>query len=466
LLGYGLALAASGVAMTIVAAMQPLVGFVPLLYLAAVALVQTFAGWRPAVLTVIACTLGSLIFMGDRPVLNERVHDYSELLVFPAVAAATIYLVESRRRHRRVVREQWLEISTLLESMPEAVFIFDRTGRLVDVNRVAEQVCARSRGELIGKRYADLAVLLTIREQDQPVEIPRLAVARALRGETVQNEERVFRHPQDNTPFNVVVSANPMRSDDGRIVGALVLVRDVTELRQLQGRVADTERHLAVGQMASGISHDFNNLLNTITQATAVLRLRHDTSEDDRRLYLGMIDNAARRGAEIIKRLREYIRGGTGEIRVVDVPEILNEALELTQPMWRGHAGLKIERALYPVAPVRANAPDLRRVFTNLIINAIQAMPEGGNLRVACHERDGHVEVDIADTGQGIPPEQQKKIFLPYFTTKTTGTGLGLSTAQKIVLAQGGNLRFTSEVGRGSVFTVELPATVMHANAA
>ena len=102
--------------------------------------------------------------------------------------------------------------------------------------------------------------------------------------------------------------------------------------------------------------------------------------------------------------------------------------------------------------------PDLQRVFTNLIINAIQAMPEGGTLTVSTEERDGTVAIRVEDTGVGIAPEQQKKIFLPYYTTKTQGTGLGLSTAQKTILTQGGNISFQSEPGKGTAFTIVLPA--------
>jgi len=136
----------------------------------------------------------------------------------------------------------------------------------------------------------------------------------------------------------------------------------------------------------------------------------------------------------------------------------MQDALELTRPMWRGVNGLSVVTQFQPVSPVRANAADLRRVFTNLLVNAIQAMPQGGQLTLHCQEHAGKVLASVQDTGSGIPSEQQKKVFLPYFTTKPTGTGLGLSTAQKMLLAQHGNISFHSEPGKGSTFTVELPA--------
>jgi signal transduction histidine kinase len=110
------------------------------------------------------------------------------------------------------------------------------------------------------------------------------------------------------------------------------------------------------------------------------------------------------------------------------------------------------------VPPVRGNPADLRRVFTNLVINSIQAMREGGGkIAVRCAESNGRVVASVSDTGAGIPLNLQKKIFLPYFTTKAKGTGLGLSGAQRIVQALGGAIHFTSEPGQGTTFTIELP---------
>jgi two-component system NtrC family sensor kinase len=169
-----------------------------------------------------------------------------------------------------------------------------------------------------------------------------------------------------------------------------------------------------------------------------------------------MIRNAVRRGAEIIAGVREYLRTGTGEKGPVDVRQVLIETIELTRPLWQ-RSKVRLTTRFQPVRPVRANAADLRRVFANLIINAIEAMPGGGELVISSFERNGRVVATVADTGTGIPAEHQNKIFFPYFTTKPQGTGLGLSGAQKIVLSQGGNISYRTEPGKGTEFTVELP---------
>lgn len=457
LLAYLFGIMVGGMASGAVLGLEKVVGYIPLLFLAFVALVEAYAGPGPALLSMGICIFWSFVLMNAHVIVNEHLHNYAKLGIFPFVAVAIIYLMETRRRERQAAREQLLELSTLLESMPEAVLIFDRDARLVDVNRSAEQICACTRDELRGAHVNFLARHMGVYKHEQPTALSSLAVTRALRGETVQNEARSFSNPSDGSTLDALVSANPMRGSEGKIIGALLVVRDVTEINQLQRRVSDTERHLAIGQMASGIAHDFNNVLNTITQATALLQSRPEQT-DEQRFYLGMIDNSARRGAEIIKRVREYIRGGSGDTAPVDVRQLLQDALELTRPMWRGVNSLSVITQFQPVSPVRANAADLRRVFTNLIVNAIQAMPEGGQLILHCEEHSGKVYASVQDTGSGIPSEQQKKIFLPYFTTKPTGTGLGLSTAQKMLLAQGGNVTFHSEPGKGSTFTVELPS--------
>jgi PAS domain S-box-containing protein len=459
-LGYLVSVVVSLVAIAIVLSIQPLVSFIPVIFVAAVAAIEAYAGRGPAILSIVLCVLGSLIVMGNPQPIDERLHNLTELAIFPIVAAAVVYLMHSRRKHKRRAQEQLLELSTLLDSMPEAVFILNADGDIVDVNMAGQQLCARSKSELLGAHYDFLVRYMNVkRRPEEPAINPDdTAVARALHGDSVQNENRVCEHPQDGSQREMLVSANPMRDSEGTLIGVLLVLRDITEVAELQRQLATTERHFAVGQMATGLAHDFNNVLNTITQASALLQISGH-SPDEQKAYLKMIDNSAHRGAEIISRVREYVRGASNETTSVDVRQLLQDALELTRPLWRNANGLSVSTEFTPVSPVKANAADLRRVFTNLIVNAIQAMPSGGKLTISCHQNDGTVVASVSDTGVGIPPEQQRKIFAPYYTTKAAGTGLGLSTAQKILLAHSGKITVNSEPGKGSSFSVQLPAS-------
>ena len=365
--------------------------------------------------------------------------------------------MERRARSAPEVRRE-IELTTLLESMPEGVLIVDVNACILDVNSAAQRFTRKPREELRGKAIGTVTKLVSIQEEDSTgVEFPHYAAMRALRGEQIRNERRTFRNlTEDGGPIEALVSANPIRDAKGEIIGALVMIRDITEVTELQRRVADTERHHAVGQMAAGLAHDFSNVLDTVEKAVTVMELRGDVPPAKRKQYLQIIHSAVRNGAEIIARVRQYLKTGSADIAPVDVRKMLDEAVEMTRPLWEGQS-VRVSRDLKPVKDVSANVADLRRVFTNLIVNAIEAMPKGGELAVLCQERAGLVCVDISDTGQGISREQQKKIFYPYFTTKQSGTGLGLSGAQRTVLSIGGNIRFHSQPGRGTRFTIELP---------
>jgi two-component system NtrC family sensor kinase len=215
--------------------------------------------------------------------------------------------------------------------------------------------------------------------------------------------------------------------------------------------------------VAAGIAHDFNNTLQTIGQAVAVLQMSPDRTAEERKVFLDMIQTAVRRGAEVISRIRDYLRSGSNIAREVDTSSLLRDAIELTRPMWQSARGIDVKMELKHTANVRGNEADLRRVFTNLIINSLQAMPGGGKLTVGCEEQDRRIHAWVRDSGQGIPPELWKKIFNPYFTTKPGGTGLGLSGAQKILLGVGGNISFESQPGKGTQFDIYLPKALASA---
>jgi two-component system, NtrC family, nitrogen regulation sensor histidine kinase GlnL len=457
---YLISIGISGLALAVIAVLQPVVGFLELLYLLAVAFVDAYAGEGPAGLSIILCTVGSFWVIGRHPVaVDQRLHDITKLAVFPLVGAGLLYLMRARRQRKKAAIEQLSELSTLLETIPEAVFIFDSSGHAVVVNNAALALCGGERDELAGADITKITSRLGVERESGPIPYAELAVARALRGEAVRDERRICRSRGEQDPdINMLVSAYPMRGEEGEIIGALVLLRDITEMTQMQQRMAATERHMIIGQMATSIAHDFNNVLNTIQEAAAVLELPADQMRGDRKVYVSLINKAVRRGVEVVQRLREYVRGGTSEVASLDLIELLNEVLELTRPLSHQAKGITIVTDFRRVAPVRANGADLRRAFTNLILNAIQAMPGGGEIKISTEQREDRVQARVQDNGPGIPSDTAKEMFLPYFTTKPAGTGLGLSTAQKIVLSQGGNISFTSEPGKGTCFLVELPA--------
>jgi PAS domain S-box-containing protein len=371
------------------------------------------------------------------------------------VGAAILNIVDGGRRSKAARPPPTLNLAlqSVLQSLPEAVFIFDSHARVIDLNKAAEQLTGQSREELLGAHAKALFSGVTSADIDVN---PESIVSRTLRGEFVRHERRIFRSAANGRPVEVRISGTPVYYPSNQVLGALIAIEDVTELSDLQQQVASSERHFAVGQMTAGLAHDFNNVLGMISQAVYVLEMAPNRSESDHTM-LSIIDNAVRRGAEIVNNIREYLRGSSESRIRVDMRRLLEEVLQLAQPILEMHSDIQVIRQVDAGCEVYASAAELRRVFTNLVLNALDAMPHGGVLTIRCTRSDGRMLVSVGDTGPGIPSESQHKIFSPYFTTKAKGTGLGLSGARKAIEEQGGDIRFKSSPGEGTTFFVSLP---------
>ena len=379
---------------------------------------------------------------------------YAPVAIALLPLTAMLTLVERRGREEPLHPHRQVEIDSLLHSMPDPAFVFDRRGILTGVNRPAELLCGTKAEELLGRSDADLARLFSReRSGGQPDSV--FGVAEALSKDEQISVRGSFHSSHDNVPVELVITVNPVRDHEGAVHGALVIARDVTELNQLQRKFADAERHHAIGQMAAGLAHDFGNVLDTIEQAAYVLEKGPERPRDERQKLVGMIHNGVKRGSEIISRVREYLRGNGNRSDRVQMTYVLEEAVELTRPLWQAQR-ISVVRRFEPSMAVCANAGDLRRVFTNLVVNALEAMPHGGTLTVGCAQSGRKVRAYVQDTGEGIPSEAQPKIFSAYYTTKPQGTGLGLSGAKKTLASQGGDIGFATS-REGTRFTIELP---------
>ncbi|MBN1478271.1 response regulator [Candidatus Sumerlaeota bacterium] len=236
------------------------------------------------------------------------------------------------------------------------------------------------------------------------------------------------------------------------------------KLKQAQRTAMRAERLKAIGQMAAGVAHDFNNVLSAILAHAQSLKRRAE--DPDFRRGLESIESIVDQGAETIRRLLCFAqpRRGRSAIALIDLGDLLKECLQITRVRWRDEA--EKQGVVFGIVcecseglSVRANPYDLREVFTALILNALDAMPQGGKLSVRAQRGgDSSVLVEVNDTGVGIPSSIQRKIFDPFFTTKpNSGAGLGLSVAYGIINRLGGRIECLSRVGEGSTFRVNLP---------
>jgi len=340
---------------------------------------------------------------------------------------------------------------SMLEALPEAVFLIDGSGRITNTNRGAERLTGRERHELVGCEAVEV-----FSRHFEGLEPVQSLIDRAWNGEETRTGQSIFRCP-DGDNLKIVVTASPVRNKLNRVIAALLTMQDVTELAALQKQSDSNERHVAVGQMTAGLVHDFNNVLNTISEAVTVLQMAEKRSQRDSTI-LGIIGNAVHYGTETIRHTREYLVGSREKPALLDVRRLLEEVLELTHPALKTRTNVIVVRETQDCGEVFAIADELRRAFTNLVLNALEAMPDGGTLTVGCVREEHRIVVKLHDTGVGIPLDEQKKIFKPYFTTKAKGTGLGLSGARRAIQAQGGEIRFESAPSVGTTFFVSLPA--------
>ena len=262
-----------------------------------------------------------------------------------------------------------------------------------------------------------------------------------------------------------------LRDDDGRPKSTLVINTDITEQKKIERQFLRAQRLESLGTLASGVAHDLNNVLLPIMMAAPVLRNEENPVERDR--FLEIVESSARRGSEIIKQVLTFARGAEGDRILLQPIYLLDEVMKIASQTFPKSIAL---RSSYEqdIRPIEADATQLHQVLLNLCINARDAMPEGGELKLALENFDvdaqfarttpgaspgPHVVFQIADTGHGIPADVIDKIYDPFFTTKKvgTGTGLGLSTTAGIVRSHGGFILVESAPGKTS-FRIYMPA--------
>ncbi len=353
------------------------------------------------------------------------------------------------------IAETKQSLEQLIRSAGEAIISVDRAERIHAWNPAAERIFTATEAETLGTPITGVL----------PEAGYRRAKAALSAEEPVHTyETRAPRRGGGEMELTVTLSA--LRGGGGEVEGILAIVRDVTTQRELEAQMHQSEKLTALGQLAGGIAHDFNNLLQAIL-GYAELMARNPEKKELVRRGLEVIERAASDGSETVRRIQEFARLRPIEaFTSVDLNQVIREAVAITRPRWEQQAaqlGIRLDLFLdLPALPLVLGRPAaLSEVFTNLILNAIDAMPNGGVLRISSTVEGGNwVSVEVADTGIGMPEEVRRRIFDPFFTTKgEAGTGLGLSLSYSIVKSHGGEIRVESQIGRGTSFAVRLPVS-------
>jgi len=372
---------------------------------------------------------------------------------------------ELHRKTAEQLGEYRARLASIIDSSEDAILSKDLNGIITSWNRGAEHTYGYAPEEAIGKHIS----LLT--PSDRTEEIPEI-LGKIGRGETVDHHESV-RVTKDGRQLNVSISVSPLRDTTDKIVGASVIARDITAQKRSEGQLRQAQKMEAIGRLAGGVAHDFNNILGIINACTEFLRDRIDPAAEPS-LYVENIKKASDRGRALTKQLLAFSRTSAIQPRVLDLNERLRDISKLLRPL----LGDDVEILIVPKsasAVIEADPGQLDQIVVNLAVNARDAMPRGGKfiLETGLVKLDEdfaeqhqamaagkYVLLTVSDTGTGMDETTRSRIFEPFFTTKGTGkgTGLGLATVYGIVKQSAGHILVYSEPGHGTTFKIYLPS--------
>ena len=356
----------------------------------------------------------------------------------------------------REIDEHRRFISLIIDSLPLGLYVVDREYRIQIWNRKRETgTQGLRRDDVVGRPVFEVLTR-------QPPEQLKEDFDRVFRTGEIQQVEQEVAFGDEVHYFRM--SKIPMRLDRDAITHVITIGEDVTDSRAVQGRIMQSEKLAAVGQLAAGVMHEINNPLATIGACVAAIQGKledgHATAEAMGE-YLDIIDREVERCSTIVDGLLDFSRPKGQRKAPLPVSSLVDDTLFLLKHH-QGFRQVAVERELAPeLPPVLGNKEQLIQALMALLLNAVDAMDQAGRLtvRATMGHRGDEVMVAIEDTGVGIPREQQAKIFEPFYTTKQPGrgTGLGLSICYGIVESHRGRIEVDSTPGRGSTFTVYLP---------
>jgi len=334
----------------------------------------------------------------------------------------------------------------IFQSVGTGLIAIDRAHRITAFNRAAEEITGVPAARAIGNSWPALI----------DASVPLTSIEATIEGNprASMRHETALRRPDSSTvPVRMTFSA--LRSGEGERLGLILACEDLSAIREMESRMRQADRLATLGRMSANIAHEIRNPLASLTGAIEVLTSPH-TAEDSRERLSQIVSRESERLNHIIKNFLEYARPAPLSITTFDVAAAAEEVLLLLEH--RATPGsLKVTREFAPSLMWPVDAQQLRQILWNLCINAVEAMPEGGELRVAAAARGEILEVTVSDTGEGIEAGDLSHLFEPFFSTKEEGTGLGLALVHRIVQEHGGEIDVHSVPGLGTTFTLTLP---------
>lgn len=371
--------------------------------------------------------------------------------------------------HKRVeeaLAEEKERLAVTLRSIGDGVITTDIEGKVVLMNKVAEELTGWTQQEAAGKSLDDVFHIINQQTRTR-CQGPIQNVL--TKGGIVELENHTALITKNQVERSIADSGAPIRDKEGKIIGVVLVFRDVTEKLKIEAEQFKASKIESVGVFAGGIAHDFNNILTAILGNISLAKLCADQPETllER---LAQAEKASLRAKDLSQQQLTFAKGGAPVKKIASMAELLREAVYLASSGSSTRCDFHIDPALWPV---EVDEGQISQVIHNLLINAQQAMPDGGVIQIRAANLPAdlvvkknlpllpkeYLEIAVRDRGVGIPRENLPKIFDPYFTTKEKGNGLGLSTTYSILKKHNGLIQVESEVGSGSTFFLYLPAS-------
>ena len=368
--------------------------------------------------------------------------------------------IAERGKAQHELKQSEEKYRTIIENIEEGYYEVDLRGNLVFCNDPLCRMVGLTKDELIGLSYRQLC------DEDTAKEL-NAVFSDVYKTNTPRGSITFTIIRKDGSPRTVEASVAIVRDMEQKATGFRGICRDVTEKKYTEELLLRSERLKAVGELASGIAHNFNNLLQIVMGGAQLAKTNLKAGNlEAAAARLDQLFQSARLGSETVRRLQTFARLKSDFARegyIFDLSETVRSAVEMSNVWWKSAPeknGITIElnQSLEEGCHVFGRENELFEVVVNLVKNAVEAMPEGGSIFIATRSSDDEVRLTIQDTGVGIPPEHLKKIFEPFFTTGgLQRTGMGLASTYGIISEHCGEISVQSQVGKGTTFTIKLP---------
>lgn len=406
-----------------------------------IAIAMVYSGTNRVVQPIIKLTEQAKSYSKGEAVNFERMDTEDELTVL----SNTMHQMASK-----LIRKE-KSLFQILESIPYAVITTDKKGIIRSFNRGAEDLLLYSRKEVIGRSLFDLNL-------KKPGE--ELLFRQTLEKGEIVDEAETYVLDKKGQHHDVRLYCAPLFLQESYNSGAIVVIRDVAELKKLQQHLYRSERLAALGQLTAGIAHEIKNPLNIVSAAAEALQRRQKKNESKDAYTEELVDNILEAAARMNKLLQDFLqlsKGDPGELQPLDLIPILDELISALQSNFKARNITVYRNYRAGKAVINGNKNRITQAFLNIIINSMQAMENGGELTIAVEEQKRNWCVYIKDTGKGIKKSNLQRIFNPFFSTKLTGTGLGLAIVHEIINQHNGSIAVESEINKGTTMICMFP---------